>query len=55
MVAIYILVALFVLLLNAEKVPSVFAQIFAAAFSGEAVTGGFCRDGSYWSGSRGIF
>ncbi len=51
----YILVALFVVLINADMLPSVFSRIFSDAFNFEAIFGGFSGSCVMYGIKRGLF
>lgn len=59
MIAFYAVFSIYILLMNFQNVGSVFAQIFSAAFSGEAAAGGVIghtvRDAMRMGMARGIF
>jgi len=53
--AAYILVALFITLINADRLPGVFKEIFSTAFDLEAIFGGFTGSCVMYGIKRGLF
>jgi AGCS family alanine or glycine:cation symporter len=51
----YMIVALFVIVLNIDKVPAVFSLIFTSAFSSEAAFGAIIGQAIMWGVKRGIY
>jgi AGCS family alanine or glycine:cation symporter len=50
----FLAMVFYILLVNAEQIPSMFVQIFTSAFSGHAALGGFAGSTLIWTMSRGI-
>jgi AGCS family alanine or glycine:cation symporter len=51
----YVIVALFVIVLNVDKVPAVFSLIFTSAFSSDAAFGAIIGQAIMWGVKRGIY
>ena len=55
MCGIYLLVMVIIMIVNAERIPSVFGSIFASAFGKDAVFGGIVGSALSWGIKRGFF